>query len=119
MPFQMPSFIAGRCIAAYTMVINPSSPIRLTQQPMGPNGIRGFGIVATRLIQENEYIYELPGMIAKSSRPDIQSMLSIIVPHPRQKEMIEERVLFGPLRFVNHICQGYNIMVSLQKLASI
>lgn len=83
---------------------------------MIPNGPRGFGIIARRFIQEGEYIYELPGMIAKTSRPNIQSTLSIIIPHHRQNQGSEERVLFGPLRFVNHICKGSNITVSLQIL---
>jgi len=106
--------IIGRCITAYSMVINPSAPIKLVQRPIGPGGPRGFGIISRRFIQKNEYIYELPGMIAKSSRPSIQSKLSIIVPHHGQKQGKEERVLFGPLRFVNHICEGYNITASLQ-----
>ena len=98
------------------MVVNPISPVKLVQRPMIPNGPRGFGIIARRFIQEGEYIYELPGMIAKTSRPNIQSTLSIIIPHHRQNQGSEERVLFGPLRFVNHICKGSNITVSLQIL---
>ena len=101
------------------MVINPASPIKLVQRPMGPNSPRGFGIIARRFIYEGEYIYELPGMIAKTSRPDIQSNLSIMIPHRRQNQGSEERVFFGPLRFVNHICEEPNIMVSLQLLVLI
>lgn len=97
---------------AYTMVINPSSPVKLVQRKIGPDGPRGFGIVARRPIQENEYIYELPGMIAKSARPNIQSKLSVIVPHHSQKQGKGERVFFGPLRFVNHQCEGYSVVVS-------
>ena len=97
---------------AYSMVINPLSPIKLVQRPMGPSGSRGFGIIARRPIQNKEYIYELPGMIAKSARPSIQSKLSIIIPHHSQKQGKEERVFFGPLRFVNHLCEGFNVMVS-------
>jgi len=96
---------------SYTMVINPSSPIRLVQRTMGLGDQRGFGIIATRAIQQNELIYELPGMIASSARPAIQSSLSIIIPHRCQEQGTEERVLFGPLRFVNHMCNGSNIMV--------
>ena len=96
------------------MVVNPVSPIKLVQRLMMPNGPRGFGIIAQRFIQEGEYIYELPGMIAKTSQPNIQSKLSIMLPHRRQNQGSEERVFFGPLRFVNHICKGPNIMVSLQ-----
>ena len=101
-----------RCITAYTTVINPSSPVKLVQRPIGPRGPRGFGIVARRPIQKNEYIYELPGMIAKSARPHIQSKLSVIIPHHSQKQGKEERVFFGPLRFVNHMCEEYNVSVS-------
>jgi len=97
---------------AYSMIINPQSPIKLVQRAMGLDGSRGFGILAQRTIQENEYIYELPGMIAKSARPSIQSNLSIIIPHHCQKQGTEERVFFGPLRFVNHLCLGYNVMAS-------
>lgn len=79
---------------------------------MGPGGPRGFGIVARRFLHKDEYIYELPGMIAKSSVPKIQSMLSKIIPHHVQNQGSEERVLFGPLRFVNHQCEGYNVSVS-------
>jgi len=107
-------FNAHRCITAYTMVVNPASPIKLIQRLIGPNGPRGFGITARRFIQKGEYLYELPGMIAKTSRPNIQSNLSIIIPHHRQQQGSEERVLFGPLRFVNHVCEGSNITASLQ-----
>ena len=79
---------------------------------MGPNGPRGFGIVARRFLHKEEYIYELPGMIAKTSVPKIESMLSKIIPHTVQKQGSEERVFFGPLRFVNHQCEGYNVSVS-------
>jgi hypothetical protein len=101
-----------RCLTAYSMVINPLSPVKLIQRVVGPGGPRGFGIVARRFIQEKEYIYELPGMIAKNARPRIQSRLSIITPHYRQNQGSEGRILFGPLRFVNHICKGFNIVVS-------
>ena len=106
------NYATDRCLMAYSMVINPLSPIKLVQRIIGPHGPRGFGIIAQRSIQKNEYIYELPGMIAKTSRPSIQSNLSIIIPHHRQRQGTEERVFFGPLRFVNHMCKEYNIMVS-------
>ena len=97
---------------AYSMVINPLSPIKLVQQQIEPDSLLGFGIVAQRPIQENEYIYELPEMITKTARPSIQSNLSVIIPHHCQKQGTEPQVLFGPLIFVNHLCEGYNIMVS-------
>ena len=114
MPIKIALFEARRCITAYTMVINPVSPIKLIQRPIGPNGPRGFGITARRFIQKGEYLYELPGMIAKTSRPNIQSNLSVIIPHTRQEQGSEGRVLFGPLRFVNHLCEGSNVTASLQ-----
>lgn len=94
------------------MVINPLSPVKLVQRPIGIDGERGFGIVAKRFIKEGEYIFELPGMIAKTSAPSLQTQLSMIIPHRRQKQGTTARVLFGPLRFVNHICKGFNVTVS-------
>ena len=79
-----------------------------------PNSPRGFGIIAQWFIQKEEYIYELSSMITKTSQPDIQSNLSIIYPHHWQNQGSKERLFFGPLKFVNHICDGPNITVSLQ-----
>src|SRR6266700_3081047 len=79
---------------AYSTVINPFSPVKLVQRMIGPDGPRGFGI------------------IAKPACPSIQSKLSVIIPHHCQRQGTEERVFFGPLRFVNHLCKGYNIVVS-------
>ena len=94
------------------MAINPAAPIKLVQRPIGTGGERGFGIVAKRFIKEGEYIFELPGMIAKTSTPYLQTQLSLIIPHRCQKQGTKERVLFGPLRFVNHICKESNVTVS-------
>jgi hypothetical protein len=72
------------------MVINPLSPIKLVQRPIGVSGQRGFGIVAQRFIQKGEYLFELPGLITKTSAPSFQSKLSMIIPHHRQKQGSEE-----------------------------
>jgi hypothetical protein len=39
---------------AYSMVINPLSPVKLVQQTMGSGGLQGFGIIARWVIQKNE-----------------------------------------------------------------
>lgn len=70
-----------------------------------------FGVEACRKFCKGEYIYELVGLepIDGSAR---HTELSVIVPHIDQGEALEPRVLFGPIRFINHHCKKYNVEVS-------
>jgi hypothetical protein len=101
-----------RCIAAYALVIQPKSTVRLYKRRMSQQvGHRhlGFGVRAAQKIHKGDYIYELSGMLATDND----------TPHTRLSETIpfggasqDQRVLFGPIRFVNHRCVHFNAEVS-------
>jgi hypothetical protein len=68
-----------------------------------------FGVRAARAISEGEYVYELSGLLAIDND----------TPHTRLSESTpfggssqDNRVLFGPIRFVNHQCADFNAEVS-------
>ena len=87
---------------------------------MGPNHLKGFSIIARRDLQPGELIYELVGLIPKDNQA-AHTQLSEIIPHPSQvKRARKPRILFGPIRFINHDCQAINadvsfILLTLQK----
>ena len=71
-------------------------------------GDLGFGVQATRAIGEGEYVYELSGLLSIDNN----------TPHTRLSESTpfgdssqDLRVLFGPIRFVNHQCINFNAEV--------
>lgn len=78
---------------------------------MGERGGLGFGIIARKFIKKDESIYELIGLMPgddKAARTD----LSVIQPHPDQNQSKRaHRVLFGPVRFLNHLCHSSNAAV--------
>jgi hypothetical protein len=65
---------------------------------MGSPGIRGFGIVASVPLLAGEYIYELTGLLSVDGNAE----------HTRLSEIRAAdntvRILFGPLRMLNHDC---------------
>ena len=102
-----------RCLEAYTMVISPKSCIKLSTIVMGNNGERGFAIHARRTIQKNEVIHELIGMMPLDNDTP-HSRLSEITPHPVHNQSHEDpRILFGPIRFINHLCLHFNAEVCI------
>ena len=76
-----------------------------------------FGIKAKEDIPTDVFIPELLGLMASDTETD-HSGQSAIAPHPKQTGPREPRMMIGPLRFVNHICDKEgalvkpNIMVS-------
>jgi len=70
-----------------------------------------FGVEAARNFCKGEYIYELVGHVPIDSLAK-HTDLSVTVPHVNQGEALEPRVLFGPIRFINHHCKQYNVEVS-------
>lgn len=70
-------------LLAYSLVIQPSSVVRLRITRMGQEGVLGFAIYAAEDIKCDETIYELIGaMPADAETP--HSGLSAISPHPDQ-----------------------------------
>lgn len=97
-----------RCISAYALIVQPTSVARLYKRKMNDNEL-GFGVRATRPIVKGEYLYELSGLLAIDND----------TPHTRLSESTpfgdlpqDVRILFGPIRFVNHQCIGFNAEVS-------
>ena len=72
-----------------------------------------FGVEASRKFSKGEYIYELVGLVPMDGSEN-HSELSAITPHIDQElgEALEPRVLFGPIRLINHHCKQYNVEVS-------
>ncbi|KAF6744046.1 hypothetical protein DFP72DRAFT_1079097 [Ephemerocybe angulata] len=95
------------CISAYSMLVIPSSSTRLRTLDLG--GQKGFGVCARTPIPYNTTLHELLGMMpADNNTP--HSGLSAITPSPSQDQPVNsERVLFGPLRLINHRCRTHNI----------
>jgi len=98
-------------LLAYSFVINPQSKIALKQVPLGSDQTRGFAVVATCEILKDATVHELIGMMPSDGKtPD--SDLSAIRPHPDSNQSAGvRRILFGPARFINHMCKSYNAAV--------
>ncbi|KAJ3538264.1 hypothetical protein NMY22_g5236 [Coprinellus aureogranulatus] len=97
------------CLQAYSMILSPSSFVRLRTIPMGPTMQKGFAIFARYDIADQASIWELIGMMPGDNRAK-HTNLSSITPHPEQNQHTGvPRILFGPLRMVNHRCKSFNI----------
>lgn len=100
-------------LLAYSMVIHPSSTVKLRVTRMGSDDTLGFSIFATKNIKLNDPIYELTGAMPEDSKTP-HSELSAITPHSDHSLPDQDaRILFGPARFVNHRCKDFNIEVSV------
>ena len=83
--------------------------LRVTR--MGQEDNLGFAIYTTRHIKRGDPIYELIGAMPGDSETPL-SGLSSITPHPDQALLdLAPRLLFGPARFINHLCQNFNVEV--------
>ncbi len=83
---------------------------------MGPDHQKGFSIFARRDLEACEVLYELVGLIPEDTRAS-HSQLSEIMPHQSQVVNARKgRILFGPIRFVNHDCITFNADVSFHSL---
>ncbi len=94
---------------AYSMVIHPSSAVKLKVTRVGSD--LGFSIFAARDIKLHEAIYELTGAMPSDSEAQ-HSQLSAITPHQNHSlPDLAPRILFGPARFINHLCKNFNVEV--------
>jgi len=85
--------------------------VQLKVTRMGQEDNLGFAIYATRHIKGGDPIYELIGAMPGNSKTP-HSGLSTITPHPDQAlPNLAPRFLFGPVRFINHLCQNFNVEV--------
>lgn len=63
-------------------------------------------------LDKGEYIHELIGLHA-SDNITKHTELSAIYPHPTHEGVSESRVFYGPIRFLNHACDTYNVEASI------
>ncbi|KDR65222.1 hypothetical protein GALMADRAFT_148865 [Galerina marginata CBS 339.88] len=101
------------CVAAYTLVINPEAIVHLKVKPLGHANQKGFAIHATKDIIKGEYIQELLGLMPED-RAKNYTDLSTITPHSDNRNndknsSFDEKILIGPIRFINHRCFSYNV----------
>jgi len=95
------------------MIIHPDAAVKLSTVTFGPNKNIGFAIHARRSIVKDEMIPELIGMMPMDNKTP-HTNLSSIQPHIAQNQHHRsERVLFGPIRFINHLCINFNAEVSI------
>ncbi|KDR65286.1 hypothetical protein GALMADRAFT_148808 [Galerina marginata CBS 339.88] len=98
------------CIAAYSLVINRAAIVHLKVKPLGHANQKGFAIYANKDIIQGEYIEELLGLMPED-RAEKYTDLSTITPHTDNCNdgSFEEKLLIGPIRFINHRCVSYNV----------
>ncbi|KDR65714.1 hypothetical protein GALMADRAFT_47566, partial [Galerina marginata CBS 339.88] len=79
-------------------------------KPLGHAKQKGFAIYANKDIIQGEYIEELLGLMPED-RAEKYTDLSTITPHDdnRNDGSFEEKLLIGPIRFINHRCVSYNV----------
>ncbi|KAJ7768768.1 hypothetical protein B0H14DRAFT_2968186 [Mycena olivaceomarginata] len=95
-------------LRAYCVLLAPWSAVRLKVLRMGATTRRGFGIQAAVDLRENEFVYELSGLMSTDYEPD-SGLSAITCPIHGT-----EHILFGPIRLVNHDC---NPNAEVQSLA--
>jgi hypothetical protein len=78
---------------------------------MGPHSQKGFGIFANVLIRKGEEIPELIGLMPQDNRAPHSELSAVTVAAHQDQPEGEERVLIGPIRMVNHLCQNFNAEV--------
>jgi len=92
------------------MLINPGASVKLSAVDVGSK--RRFGIRAAREIKKNDIIHELIGLMPMDNETP-HTRISEITPSSGQNQPTDAlRILFGPMRFVNHLCSNSNASVS-------
>ncbi|KAJ7656714.1 hypothetical protein DFH06DRAFT_1198321 [Mycena polygramma] len=86
-------------LQAYLVVIAPWSSVKLKVVRMGRDEVPGFGLVATRYIAKDEYIYEAIGLYTTDFSADHSFLSTIACPRHRTPH-----VFWGPIRLINHDC---------------
>ena len=94
------------------MVINPCSVVKLSCIRLGQEETLGFAIHATRPIPKGLRISELVGMMPSDNKWPSSDVSRIKPSAAHNQSNRVERVLFGPIRFVNHICAMPNVEVN-------
>ncbi|KAJ7840174.1 hypothetical protein B0H14DRAFT_3458263 [Mycena olivaceomarginata] len=89
-------------LSAYCILLAPWSAVRIRTHSLNPDSAREMAIHAKHEIAQGECVYELAGQLAadaasKSKHTDLSTMRSC----DRTK-----RILFGPIRWVNHHCDA-------------
>lgn len=88
------------------------SCVKLGVRTFGEQLSKGFGIFARVDLKKNSIIYELSGALAADDEAE-RTELSVIKTLPDDpKTLGYSHVLFGPARFINHLCEDYNAEVS-------
>ena len=95
------------------MTINVASAVKLSCIGMGQAGTLGLAIHATRSIPEGQRIHELVGLMPSDNRWPSSDVSRIKPSSAHNQSRRVERVLFGPIRFVNHVCATPNVEVCL------
>ena len=91
------------------MPFNPGSCVTRSSITIGSS--RRYGILATRDIKKNDIIYELIGLMPIDNDTP-HTRMSEITANPCQNQPIDAlRILFGPMRLVNHSCTKSNAAV--------
>ncbi|KAJ2911712.1 hypothetical protein MD484_g8699, partial [Candolleomyces efflorescens] len=96
------------CIAAHALTINPESLIRLGRIKKGPHHPTGFSLIAQRRIAKGSTIWESLGMCPSDNDTPHSSLSCITTAIGQDQEPGSERVLYGPLRMMNHRCKSFN-----------
>jgi len=107
------SHLSNRVLRAYSLLLLKCSDVRLKLTSIGMK--EEFGVLASRKFFPGEFIYELVGLVPIDGLAS-HTELSVTMPHIDQGETVEPRVLFGPIRFINHHCDEYNVQVSKRHL---
>lgn len=81
---------------------------------MGVTETRGFAIHAAKAIEKGHAIHELIGLMPKDGKAKHSEVSSVKPSVYHNQSTRVERVLFGPIRFLNHICSTPNTEVISQ-----
>ncbi|KAF5335574.1 hypothetical protein D9611_003080 [Ephemerocybe angulata] len=96
------------CISAYGALLNPRSQVKLKVIPMD-TVTKGFSLFARRDIPKGSYVWEAMGMVP-ADNASTSTLLSTTETTAEQNQPSgEERVLYGPVRMINHRCKTYNV----------
>lgn len=98
---NLTTFVLTRFITAYSLVISKEATVRLSTVRF-PGTRRQFGIKATVPLVAEEIIYDLVGCFCSDVSAE-HSGLSVV-----KSEDGSSRVLYGPIRYVNHGCHPSN-----------
>ncbi|KAJ3515190.1 hypothetical protein NMY22_g14514 [Coprinellus aureogranulatus] len=96
------------CLAAYSMLIDPQSRLRLRAIRMGPDRAFGFGLFARQPIPANTELWEGLGVMPYDNSTPTTNLSLITVADGQDQRPGLARILYGPMRMVNHLCRTYN-----------